>query len=303
MFIYFTVAILFCFDVYRTLYPLDYNRNKKMLLDSVKPTIVTLSYNAIYCYSYLEIKYNKFKSIVMPITNIICLAITNLLKKHNLILIPSPPPKLVFEIYGKGKNIKNILLHDNFNQLNNVLTDDLKTNNIDFIILSDKSDINNSFTNKIHYYKIPDSLDNISYTISNINFISIELTYNNKVYPIQLKNNIYNHYIVNNKLNSEFYQYYLKNILNIPISSDNINYNFQIIDQNVNIYELSCNQEIVIKENDFEIIDLVNQDKSDQLIEEIEEIEEKEEIEVKESTNDEILEETKLVGDSEYIKI
>jgi hypothetical protein len=187
--------------------------------------------------------------------------------------------------------------------LNNVLTDDLKTNNIDFIILSDKSDINNSFTNKIHYYKIPDSLDNISYTISNINFISIELTYNNKVYPIQLKNNIYNHYIVNNKLNSEFYQYYLKNILNIPISSDNINYNFQIIDQNVNIYELSCNQEIVIKENDFEIIDLVNQDKSDQLIEEIEEIEEKEEIEVKESTNDEILEETKLVGDSEYIKI
>jgi hypothetical protein len=84
----------------------------------------------------------------------------------------------------------------------------------------------------------------------------MDLSYNSQIYPIELQNDTYNHYIINNKLNSEFYQYYLKNILNISIENDKFDYKVQLIDHNVNILELSPQQELLIKENDYEIINI-----------------------------------------------
>ena len=45
--------------------------------------------------------------------------------------------------------------------------------------------------------------------------------------------------------------------MNISINKDhNFDYKVQLIDHNVNILELSCDQELIIKENDYEIINL-----------------------------------------------
>jgi hypothetical protein len=256
MLLYFTIAILFFVDIYRSLYPQDFEKYKREITDIFQPKIITLSYNVIYYYSYLQIKYNKLKLFIMPFINILCVAINNFLKNHNLINFSEPSPKVVFEIYGKGVNIKNIFLHDNNkNQINNIFNEELKIcNNYDFVILSDQT--KTTCTNKIHYYNFPDTFDNINYKISNIKFISMDLSYNSQIYPIELQNDTYNHYIINNKLNSEFYQYYLKNILNISIENDKFDYKVQLIDHNVNILELSPQQELLIKENDYEIINI-----------------------------------------------
>jgi hypothetical protein len=257
MLLYFTVALLFFVDIYRSLYPQQFQKYKREIIDIFQPKIITLSYNTIYYYSYLQIKYNKFKIFIMPFINVLCVAISNLLKEHNLINFPESPPKVVFEIYGKGKNIKNIFIHENNkNQINNIFNEELKIyNNYDFVILSDLIDTS-SCTNKIHYYNFPDTIDIINYKTSNIKFISMDIIYNTQTYPIELKNDTYNHYIVNNKLNSEFYQYYLTNILNIPIENASFDYKVQLIDQNVNILELTSHQELIIKENDYEIINV-----------------------------------------------
>ena len=264
MFLYLTIVLLFCIDIYRSLFPHEFNllvnifyRYKNETTEFFKPKMISLSYNVIYVYSYLQIKYSKFKVLIMPFINILCVAISNFLKNNNLINFSESPSKLVLEIYGKGVNINNIFLYENDkNLLNNEFTEQLKLyNNYDFVIFSDQT--NSNCTNKIHYYKFPDSFDNNNYKVSNIKFISLDLTYNTQTYPIELKNEIYNHYIVNNKLNSEFYQYYLQNILNISINKDhNFDYKVQLIDHNVNILELSCDQELIIKENDYEIINL-----------------------------------------------
>ena len=264
MFLYLTITLLFIIDIYRSLFPHEFNllvdifyRYKNETIEFFKPKMVNLSYNLIYYYSYLQIKYTKFKILIKPFINVLGVAINNFLKNNNLINNVSEPPKLVFEIYGKGLKINNIFIDENNKkQLNTIFTENLKLyNDYDFVIFSDK--INNNFTNKIHYYNFPNSFDNINYKISNIKFISMDLTFNNQTYPIELKNDIYNHYIVNNKLNSEFYKYYLQNILNVSIDQENnFDYKVQIIDHNVNILELSCVQELIIKENDYEIINL-----------------------------------------------
>jgi hypothetical protein len=92
----------------------------------------------------------------------------------------------------------------------------------------------------------------------------MDLSYNSETYPIELVNENYNHYIVNNKLNSEFYQYYLKNVLNIPIEKNEKNFNYivNIIDHDVNLINLTPDQELIIKENTYEIINLCNSSKN-----------------------------------------
>ena len=315
MLIYFTIVILFLLDIYRSLYPQKFkllanifNNYKNEITEYYKPKLITLSYNVIYCYSYIQIKYNKFNVFIMPFINILCVSISNFLKKNNLIHFSEPNPKLVFEIYGKGVNIKNIFLDENNkNQIYNLFNEDLKLyNNYDFIILSDQTNIS---SNKIHYYNFNnitnDTIDSINYKVSNIKFISMDLTYNTKTYPIELQNRLYNHYIVNNKLNSEFYQYYLRNILHVPIEIENNNfdYNVQIIDHNVNIFDLSSRQELIIKENDYEIININNTEIKEQNI--------KQNVEQNIINNNlntsEITEETICVNDSDssndYIKL
>ena len=92
------------------------------------------------------------------------------------------------------------------------------------------------------------------YINSNIKFFSMVLLYNNNSYPIELKNNNHDHYIVNNILNKIFFKYYVINNLNVEIKEDNFDYTVSIIDHNVNIIEMNSTSQLLIKEMDYELI-------------------------------------------------
>ena len=66
MFLYLTIALLFSIDIYRSLFPHEFNllvnifyRYKNETTEFFKPKMISLSYNVIYVYSYLQIKYSK----------------------------------------------------------------------------------------------------------------------------------------------------------------------------------------------------------------------------------------------------
>jgi hypothetical protein len=296
MFLYVILTGLFFVEAYRSLYPHNWKNmiehikvKTQQLSNNIQPILINLSYNSIYYYSYLQIKYQHCK----PYINRLCTSIHNYLISKSLI---SPTNKLTFEIYEKGINIKNVLLPENNKIINN---EELKWNHdYDLVILSDNSV---GCINKIHYYNFPNIINHYTYTPSNIKFMSMELTYNNINYPIELKTDKYNHYIVNNKINSDFYKYYLNNNLNIQIEPNNnfFDYKVVVLDHNVNIIELTPNDELIIKENDYEIINKC--ENNNKLVEE-ETKEEEEKINEKEETVN-ILENINDISSEDYITL
>ena len=291
MFLYVILTGLFFVEFYRSSYPHNWQimvRHIKVktqqLSNIIQPSLINLSYNSIYYYSYLQIKLQHCK----PYINILCTSIHKFLISHKLITTTN---KITFEIYEKGVNIKNVLLPEN----NKIITNEqLKWNNVyDLVILSDNTA---GCINKIHYYNFPDIINYYTYTPSNIKFMSMELIYNNINYPIELKTDKYNHYIVNNKINSDFYKYYLNNNLNIQIEPSNNYFDYKVVllDHNVNIIELTPNDELIIKENDYEIINKC--ENNNKLVEE----------ETKEETKEEtinILENINDIGSDDYIQL
>jgi hypothetical protein len=109
--------------------------------------------------------------------------------------------------------------------------------------------------NNLFYTSFPTTFD---YKVSKISFMSIELEYENKIHSINLKNNKYNYYIVNNCLNKMFFKYYIKNVLKTQINTDDFDYKLSIIDNNVNMITLLPNQYILILEDDYQIHSISN---------------------------------------------
>jgi hypothetical protein len=91
------------------------------------------------------------------------------------------------------------------------------------------------------------------YELSNVRFMLVELEYENNKYRIELKNETYNYYIVNNCLNQIFFKYYLKNILNVPINEDNFHYTVTIIDSRIQMFTLLPDQYIIINKIDYTV--------------------------------------------------
>ena len=61
-------------------------------------------------------------------------------------------------------------------------------------------------------------------------------------------------------------EYYLINVLNIEIDKNTFDYKLSVIDHNVNIVELTQNDSLIIKENNYELI--IDLTESDELIKE-----------------------------------
>jgi hypothetical protein len=219
----------------------------------LEPKLVNIIYKIIYYYSVNQIYATKIQKWLSLHTQIICTSVNNFMIENNLINNTDvKKTQFIFELYNKGYSGKNINLYENNTEyLDFILKQEVKMSYFDLIILSDQSS-NTSCINKVHYFYYP---SDIFYTPSNIKFISMELTYNNETYPIELKTDSYNHYIVNNIINDVFFKYYLLNVLNVSIDKDkdNFDYNVKFIDHNVNIITLLPNQYIVIKEDDYEI--------------------------------------------------
>lgn len=224
------LIVLFINLVAENIYPDKYVIFRETI---IKPMIVNFGYNMIYCYSFIEIYINKIIGVTSYLKDAMCF-----FKSTSNILL---------EFYGQGKHIRTIEL-TNKNELKNMNHDELIQH--DFVILSDRT-LDKNIVNKIHYNRLLTDLD---YACSNLKFMSINVTYNNNTYPIELKTDNYNYYIVNNHINSNFVKYYLTNMLNVEIDNDNFNYMISLIDHNVNFINLSHTEYIKILDNDYEII-------------------------------------------------
>lgn len=105
--------------------------------------------------------------------------------------------------------------------------------------------------NRVFCQFIHDSDNFPNYDVSKIHFINVELEYGGKIYPMPLKTDSVNYYIVNNCLNSFFVKYYIQNVLKMPINENE--YTIHIIDHNVNCITLNQVQKLTFTEDGYEI--------------------------------------------------
>jgi hypothetical protein len=65
-----------------------------------------------------------------------------------------------------------------------------------------------------------------------------------------------NFYVVGNVLNTNFFKYYLQNVLKINIDNNKpFTYNLELIDHNLKILNLDESQSIIIRKNNYDIIE------------------------------------------------
>ena len=256
MLFYLTLTAIFLLSNACLIYQVDYEQIENIFenqINNLNISIMCLGYNLVYCYSLAQIKYNKIKNVVSTLTNTMINTLINsskitILKKENIYTITT---------YDSGSKVNELILNLNDSlDIANCLLENKDT--FDLIIVSDKKDGSEQI-NYIHYTEFPQILDD--YKHSTIKFFSVELEYKDTIHSIELTNENYNHYIVNNVLNKHFFKYYLINVLNIEIDKNTFDYKLSVIDHNVNIVELTQNDSLIIKENNYElIIDLTESD-------------------------------------------
>ena len=256
------------YNILLTIIVIKTNKLKAFL----EPNMLTIGYNSIYYYSKCQIIFNNCKSVIVtPVIN--CL---KRFKFTNDILFVEIP---IIQFYNNG--------NEKYKRVYNGVVDKAITEILletDLVILSDKNNETDCM-NKIHFTVYPEKIE---YIVSNIKFISLVLEYNTKLYTIDLKTENYNHYIINNILNVSFFKYYLINILSEKMDKEeetDFNYKLTLIDHNVDIFELTSNQYLVIKENGYEIEE--EQKEEEQKEEELKEEELKEEEQKEEEEEEE----------------
>lgn len=123
-------------------------------------------------------------------------------------------------------------------------------NNSHYIkILTNKNDPFDKSINKNIYLT-----QNETYELSEVHFIDLSLVYNNNTYPIALKTNTFNFYIVNNNIDRYFVEYYMKHFLNLSLPIDvSIDYKLDIIDNNANLVELTNKDTITLNKQDYTV--------------------------------------------------
>ncbi len=230
-------------------FPLEYNiyiidMVMEMLVDiknKLTPYLINIGYNLLYGFSFCQIQINKIVKLITPYVK----DVKQYLKDKGLI---EEIKMQSIEIISKNGDVEHRLLISDKTPLE-TFVDMFELDKHMGVLLYDK-DFETGCINNIYREKLHDIRD---YKLSNINFMMIELEHENEKHPIVLKNNTYNYYIVNNSLNQNFFKYYLKNVLNVPINEYNFNYNVTIIDHNVNMLTLLPHQHIVFNENDYTI--------------------------------------------------
>lgn len=231
------IALFFGVHFYKSRYPEDFdtiivnistNIQQNEAIKPYLPMLSSLAYYAIYVYSFCQIVFSKTINFCVPYINLAVKRIFNVISK------PGIEPL---------QNVKdqNIICTTTLKQLD---TDDgdlvlIKSPTNDVIILD----------------KVPDTLDNLKYEVSNVRFLAIYLKLNvSNSHIIELFNNDANYYVVGNNLDSKFFKYYLHNVLNIKVDNESpFEYKLEIMDHNVNMIYVNEKQSILIEKDGYEI--------------------------------------------------
>ena len=97
----------------------------------------------------------------------------------------------------------------------------------------------------------------VKYEVSDIKFMLVEIKINDGFYKLNFKTDSYNYYVVNNRLDRQFFIYFLKKYQIYDFANDNIeefaSFHVKMIDQNVNVREFEITQSkfITIQKNDY----------------------------------------------------
>lgn len=246
MLFYFILTAILCKQLYNFFHSDKYDT----FIDKVKPIVLKFGYNIVYFYSTIQIIVNKLISFVNPSIYILSKTLTHLLIEHNFISKPKNSFTTI-DIYKNGQLVNQLAFNEPiYNQPFNVNYPLIAKDNCDLTIVKDKQE-HQELINVIHYTTFPECFNN--YKHSNIKFLSMELTENNNTYTIDLNAKNNNYYIVDNIFNANFFKYYLINELNVNINTTNFVYKLSIIDHNANFLNLTQNEYLILKDNDFEI--------------------------------------------------
>lgn len=176
-------------------------------------------YKLLYIFSLCQIRYNK-------VVRYFC-------QNHKKI-----ETKRVVYLGSNGKICFSVIL------FKNAKTKEYSAKEYSGLFLSDGP-------NMIFYEKMPDNFD---YNVASFHFLNVDLEYNGKMYPMHLKTDSVNYYIVNNSLNAFFVKYYIQNVLKLTINeNEKFQYTIHIIDHNVNCITLNQVQRLTLEENGYEI--------------------------------------------------
>ena len=183
--------------------------------------IIEVSYNCIYYYSKLQMEYTKIKSYINFVKN-------KLYIPYDIEFIRNG--EVVYKTYKTSiRYIKEIP-------------------QFDFIIYSDNKLYNDIPVNKVVYNSIP---SDFTYAKTNFKFIIVNFIQNNNVVQLNLSNNKYNYYIVNNAINYNFLLYFLNNIEKCKIQGTGIDYKLQIMDHNINEIDVLPTECLIFNNDDY----------------------------------------------------
>lgn len=217
------------------------------LKEKMAPVIIKLGYNLLYGFSVCQIQVNNMKNMLVPHVK----RLKKYLKDNKIIVEVNL--QILNVIDKNGSVTTKFIISDSCGGLDTLCESIFDDETVSGVVINDKN-IDTDCINKIYLETRP-ILNNgkLDYKLSKFTFMMIELEHNNEKYKIELKNDEYNYYIVNNSLNKHFFKYYLKNILKASINNDNFDYTVTIIDNNVNFITLLPDQHIIFGEHDYTI--------------------------------------------------
>ena len=128
----------------------------------------------------------------------------------------------------------------------------------DMFLFKHENDLDSRIDN-ILYYSVPEP-QTLKYARCNYTFIQaiLKLSYNGDLreYKINLRDETNNYYIVNNRLNSTFFGYFLNTNFGVNYDIENITYSLTIMDHEVRQIILTEKQELIFSENNYAIMNV-----------------------------------------------
>ena len=244
------IALIYSINLYKSHYPNEFDIIVTQIISFIQqnetikpylPLLTTMCYNAIYAYSFCQITLNKTIKFIEPY-------LQEGIKNIHLRIL-----------YNKNSDTTKLFTIVNANIYTSsdsnlvVIKSPMPKN--DMIILD----------------KVPDNLENITYEPSRSHILSLylkmvtndnetndnETNDNETNYNIQLSSDTMNFYVVGNVFNTNFFKYYLENVLNVKIDNDAnkpFTYKLELMDHNVSMVYLNETQSIVIKKYGYEIL-------------------------------------------------
>lgn len=218
-------------DYFKRTYPEEYEN-----------VLVSVSYKAIYLFSKCQILFGKLTVRVMEFINSnpqLKAFIDNIYKKPAL-------RNQICKVQDGEVCAKNYTA-DSANYFEAVAID------ASFYLFADNVTAaeNGGCVNRVVFRGPPFSS---KYELSDVKFILFEIKVGDKFHKINLRGSNYNYYVVNNRLDRNFFIYFLKHYEICPLTDDDIkSFEVKTIDQNVNVKNMEITDEhfITIQKTDY----------------------------------------------------